>query len=75
LDEEGARHDRFGCMSENTGQNISINLTDDEFVKLHAIASAEGVEVNDFIVATLRKHAKIAEEIETLQQDEVLPET
>ena len=60
-------------MSENTGRNISINLTDEEFVKLHSAASADGVEVNDFIVATLRKHAKIAEEIETLQQDESGP--
>jgi uncharacterized protein (DUF1778 family) len=60
-------------MSENTSRDISINLTDDEFVRLHAAASADGLEVNDFIVATLRKHAKIAEEIETLQQDEISP--
>lgn len=62
-------------MSDNIGKEISINLTDDEFVRLHAVASAEGLEVNDFIVATLRKHAKIAEEIESLQQDESAPET
>lgn len=28
---------------------------DDEFVRLHATASAEGLELNDFILATLRK--------------------
>lgn len=69
LDEPISRHDRNRTMSDNTGKEISINLTDDEFVKLHAVASAEGVEVNDFIVATLRKHAKIAAELETLQQN------
>ncbi|MBK1817108.1 hypothetical protein JIN84_15925 [Luteolibacter yonseiensis] len=62
-------------MSENTARNISIDLTDDEFVRLHAAASADGLEVNDFIVATLRKHARIAEEIETLRQDDSAPET
>ncbi len=41
-----------------------LNFTDDEFVALHAAASAEGVEINDFIVATLRKHAEILRRIE-----------
>lgn len=62
-------------MSENTDKEISINLTDDEFVKLHAVASAEGVEVNDFIVATLRKHAKIEAELEALQKDDSATES
>ncbi len=57
-------------MSENPTSPINLNLTDDEFVKLHAAASAEGLEVNDFIVATLRKHTLIMAEIESQQQDE-----
>lgn len=56
-------------MSENPTSPINLNLTDDEFVKLHAAASAEGLEVNDFIVATLRKHTLIMAEIESQQQD------
>jgi uncharacterized protein (DUF1778 family) len=53
-------------MNSNRNQ-FNLDLTDDEFVRLHAAASAEGLEVNDFIVATLRKHAKIVADIETQQ--------
>ncbi|MES2925076.1 MAG: hypothetical protein V4819_26210 [Verrucomicrobiota bacterium] len=56
-------------MSEQPTRAFSLDLTDDEFVKLHAAASAEGLEVNDFIVATLRKHAKILADIETHQRE------
>ena len=55
-------------MSETPRSHFSLDLTDDEFVRLHAAASAEGLQVNDFIVATLRNHAKILADIET-QQD------
>jgi uncharacterized protein (DUF1778 family) len=61
-------------MNENpTSAPISLDLTDDEFVKLHAAASAEGLEVNDFIVATLRKHTLLMEQIESHQQQESAP--
>ncbi|MES2658012.1 MAG: hypothetical protein V4689_05310 [Verrucomicrobiota bacterium] len=65
-------------MSEPSSRPVSLDLTDDEFVKLHASASAEGLEVNDFIVATLRKHARIEADIVAQQQDfpsDVPPET
>lgn len=53
-------------MSERpTNEPLSLNLTDEEFVGLHAAASAEGLEINDFIVATLRQHAQVQKEIET----------
>ena len=55
-------------MTDQPSRTVSLDLTDEEFVRLHSAASAEGLEVNDFIVATLRKHAKLATEIET-QQD------
>jgi len=47
--------------------HYDLNFTDDEFVALHAAASADGVEINDFIVATLRKHAEILRKIEDEQ--------
>ena len=55
-------------MSDQPSRTVSLDLTDEEFVRLHSAASAEGLEVNDFIVATLRKHSKLATEIE-IQQD------
>ena len=55
-------------MSDQPSRIVSLDLMDEEFVRLHSAASAEGLEVNDFIVATLRKHSKLATEIET-QQD------
>lgn len=64
-------------MSEPSSRAVSLDLTDDEFVRLHASASAEGLEVNDFIVATLRKHARIEADIVAQQQDDAagnLPE-
>ena len=56
-------------MSDQPARAFSLDITDDEFVRLHAAASAEGLHVNDFIVATLRKHAKIVADIGTQQQD------
>ena len=56
-------------MSEPSSRAVSLDLTDDEFVRLHATASAEGLEVNDFIVATLRKHARIEAELVARQQN------
>lgn len=56
-------------MNESISRTVSLDLTDDEFVKLYAVASADGLEVNDFIVATLRKHGRIEAEIAAQQQD------
>ncbi len=56
-------------MKENTTDRFNLNLTDDEFVALHAEASANGLHVNDFIVATLRKHTQIAMEIKAGQRE------
>ena len=61
-------------MTESPSQNINLNLTDEEFVRLHAAASSDGLEVNEFIVATLRKHGRIMGEIAG-QQDENESET
>lgn len=44
--------------------HYDLDFTDDEFVALHAAASAEGLPVNDFIVATIRKHADLLRKIE-----------
>ncbi len=56
-------------MNDPSNRTVSLNLTDDEFLRLHATASAEGVEVNDFIVATLRRHARIEADLEIQQLD------
>lgn len=56
-------------MSENPNEPISLNLTDEEFVSLHAAASAKGLEVNDFIVATLREHTRMMMGIEAEQRE------
>jgi len=64
-------------MSDEPNRAVSLDLTDEEFVRLHSSASAEGLEVNDFIVATLRKHAKIVTDIEAQQdarESDILPE-
>lgn len=56
-------------MSDSSGSNIDLKLTDEEFVAIHAAASAKGLEVNEFIVATLRQHAQAAMEIEETQEN------
>lgn len=56
-------------MSEKPDNSFNLNLTDDEFVALHSAASAKGVNVNDFIVATLRQHTLMAMDIEAEQRD------
>ncbi len=50
-------------IAANRPESFNLDVTDEEFVALHAAASAEGLEVNDFIVATLRKHAEILREM------------
>jgi uncharacterized protein (DUF1778 family) len=57
------------AMSENKDSSFNLDLTDDEFVALHAAASAKGVHVNDFIVATLRQHTLLAKDIEAEQRE------
>lgn len=77
LDAAAARHDGRGTMSEDPNRTVSLDFTDEEFVRLHSAASAEGLEVNDFIVSTLRKHAKIVTDIESQQdarESDMLPE-
>lgn len=51
-------------ITANRPESFNLDVTDEEFVALHAAASAEGLEVNDFIVATLRKHAEILREVQ-----------
>ncbi|MEO5713133.1 MAG: hypothetical protein ABIT37_06565, partial [Luteolibacter sp.] len=55
---------------EKPDGSFNLDLTDDEFVALHAEASAKGLHVNDFIVATLRQHTRMAMEIEAEQKEE-----
>jgi uncharacterized protein (DUF1778 family) len=55
-------------MSEKPDNSFNLTLTDDEFVSLHAAASAKGLHVNDFIVATLRQHTLMAMDIESEQR-------
>lgn len=57
-------------MSEKPNDSFNLNLTDDEFVALHAEASAKGLHVNDFIVATLRQHTQMALDIKAEQREE-----
>lgn len=57
-------------MSEKPDTSFNLSLTDEEFVALHAAASAKGLQVNDFIVATLREHTRMAMEIEAEQRQE-----
>ena len=57
-------------MSEKPNEPINLNLTDEEFVALHAGASAMGVPVNDFIIATLRQHLKVELAIEAEQRED-----
>ncbi len=52
-------------MSETPDTTFNLNLTDDEFLALHAAASAKGLQVNDFIVATLRQHTLTVLDIES----------
>ncbi|MEO5715620.1 MAG: hypothetical protein ABIT37_19230, partial [Luteolibacter sp.] len=55
---------------EKPDGSFNLDLTDDEFVALHAEASAKGLHVNDFIVATLRQHTRMAMEVEAEQKEE-----
>lgn len=56
-------------MSEKPDNSFNLTLTDDEFVALHAAASAKGLHVNDFIVATLRQHTLMVMDIQAEQRD------
>lgn len=62
-------------MAEKSAHAWNLDFTDDEFVALHAAASAKGIEINDFIVATLRQHTLLAQEIEKKQEEEDAPST
>jgi hypothetical protein len=62
-------HPRERRRMSEPSTTINPGLTDRGFIKLHASASAEGVEVNDFIVATLSKHAGIESDIVSQQND------
>jgi hypothetical protein len=57
-------------MSDAPFEPIQLKLTDEEFVALHAEASAAGVPVNEFIVATLRQHLRMEFEIQAEQREE-----
>jgi uncharacterized protein (DUF1778 family) len=57
-------------MSEKSDNSFNLDLTDDEFVALHAAASAKGLQINEFIVATLRQHTLMAQDIEAGLREE-----